>query len=137
MRLRRGYSGKPKVLHKLTRWLINSEDVTTYTITSTNPQVVVDEACPGKGGKCGSTSIDRRMHNLLSRRFGAAFASLPPEKTGVGSKFMKDFESEKLKFDGNMSWVPLPLKLKMPLLQSGAVSAEHYDFDEDEILLSA
>jgi hypothetical protein len=53
------------------------------------------------GGKCGSTYIDRNLHSLLSRRFGAPFDSLPFSKKGPGSKFMISFETVKRDFGRN------------------------------------
>jgi hypothetical protein len=112
------------------------QDVTTYTIRGTKPYVTVDEAVPGEGGKCGSTAIDRRLYALLSKRFAKAFSELPPEKTGVGSRFMRDLELGKCGFDGDLGRFPSPVKLKMQSLEEGSIGDDQYDFENDEILVS-
>ena len=99
--------------------------------------MTVDEAVPGEGGKCGSTAIDRRLYTLLSKRFGPAFSELLPEKTGVGSRFMRDLELGKCGFDGDLRRFASPVKLKMRSLVGAGIDEEQYDFDNDEILVSA
>jgi hypothetical protein len=99
--------------------------------------VTVDEAVPGEGGKCGSTAIDRRLYALLSKRFEKAFSELPPEKTGVGSRFMRDLELGKCGFDGDLARFPSSVKLKMRSLEEGSIGEDQYDFENDEIFVSA
>lgn len=53
------------------------------------------------GGKCGATFIDRNLYNLMSRRFGIAFDSLPSEMKAPGSRFMSCFEVIKKSFGRN------------------------------------
>ncbi|KAH8808655.1 Hsp70 family protein-like protein [Xylogone sp. PMI_703] len=73
-------------------------DITTYTVTQVSPRLDFDELCIGVGGKCGSTYIDRNLHSLLSKRFGAAFDKLPFAQKGPGSRLMSSFEKYKQDF---------------------------------------
>ena len=41
-------------------------DLISYTVTSLNPILEVDEAAPGTGGVCGSTFLNRRFEEYLS-----------------------------------------------------------------------
>lgn len=62
--------------------------------------------------------------------FGTAFTNLPTGKRHVNSKFMKQFELVKREFNGSGSFQTHRLGLKM-----NPQASEHYDYDEDEILL--
>jgi hypothetical protein len=53
------------------------------------------------GGKRGSTYIDRNLHTLLSRRFGAKYDDLPFAQKGPGSRLMTSFEKHKRDFGLN------------------------------------
>ena len=88
------------------------------------------------GGKCGGTSIDRRLYALMVERYGKAFTSLPPTKTGPGSTFMNQFETCKKIFtceDPKQTW---DLPLRMPLLQAGDGGDHGYDWEEGMISLT-
>ncbi|PMD34535.1 Hsp70 family protein-like protein [Hyaloscypha variabilis F] len=76
-------------------------DITTYVITQVSPQLMFDELQIGAGGKCGSTYIDRNLHTLLSRRFGAKYDDLPFAQKGPGSRLMTSFEKHKRDFGLN------------------------------------
>jgi len=79
-----------------------------------------------KGGKCGSTYIDRNLHALLSNRFGRAFDELPWGQKGPGSKFMTCFEMVKRNFglnDEREGQELGPLRLDIP-------ESEYYDEGE-------
>jgi hypothetical protein len=98
----------------------------------------LEEACVGEGGKSGGTSLDRSLHALMEARFGAAFLSLPPQKTGASSTFMKDFEKIKRNFEGEEKAkkdAEIPLKMKM-LNPADKAIHEIYDFDEDMVKLT-
>jgi hypothetical protein len=85
------------------------------------------------GGKCGSTYIDRNLHSLLSRRFGAPFDTLPFSKKGPGSKFMISFETVKRDFGRNDDDDDIreltDLKLDIP-------DSEFYDEEEQVVKLT-
>lgn len=85
------------------------------------------------GGKCGSTYIDRNLHSLLSRRFGAPFDNLPFSKKGPGSKFMISFETHKRDFgrhdDDDGIRELNDLKLDIP-------DSEFYDEEEQVVKLT-
>lgn len=85
------------------------------------------------GGKCGSTYIDRNLHSLLSRRFGAPFDTLPFSEKGPGSEFMMSFETVKRDFgrdDGDDDIRKLTnLKLDIP-------DSEFYDQRERTVKLT-
>ncbi|OBT74750.1 hypothetical protein VF21_06621 [Pseudogymnoascus sp. 05NY08] len=108
-------------------------DITTYTIAQVQPHLEFDELCVGVGGKCGSTYIDRNLHSLLSRRFGAPFDTLPISKKGPGSRFMKSFESSKRDFgrddDDDDIRELTDLKLDIP-------DSEFYDEEEQFVKLT-
>ncbi|APA11341.1 hypothetical protein sscle_07g061110 [Sclerotinia sclerotiorum 1980 UF-70] len=108
-------------------------DITTYTITSVGVKLEFKELYIGAGEKCGSTFIDRRLHFLLSERFGNAFKDLPCEKKGPDSKFMNAWEFLKRDFGhdiNDMGTFDLgPLKLNSP-------SSKHYDDIEHVVHLS-
>ena len=53
------------------------------------------------GGKCGSTCIDRKLHDLLSQRFGDAFKNVSWVHKGPGSRLMTSFEGIKRDFGLN------------------------------------
>ncbi|EDN95710.1 hypothetical protein SS1G_11589 [Sclerotinia sclerotiorum 1980 UF-70] len=96
-------------------------------------QLEFKELYIGAGEKCGSTFIDRRLHFLLSERFGNAFKDLPCEKKGPDSKFMNAWEFLKRDFGhdiNDMGTFDLgPLKLNSP-------SSKHYDDIEHVVHLS-
>ena len=71
----------------------------------------------------------------MRRWFGEAFTNLPISDTGPGSRFMRDFEGYKKDFpegSGELNRI----HLKMSRLAPGAVDANRYDFETDEVLFS-
>jgi hypothetical protein len=125
-------------------------DLVTYRIIKLQP-LQLEEACVGEGKKChlrsrrlltsaagakiGGTAIDRALHELMYKRFDAAFMNLPSEKKGAGSNFLKSFEEVKRNFKGkDKSKKILRLSLKMSKMdeESGVVQ-EYYDSLEDEV----
>ena len=83
------------------------------------------------GRKIGGTMVDREIHKLLSRRFGAAFDSLGQDQVGQGSKLMQDFEWNK-RIYGNEN-----AKLKdLRLFLRGTPDSVHYDSVEGGIILT-
>ncbi|OCL13732.1 hsp70-like protein [Glonium stellatum] len=112
-------------------------DITTYVVEKVAPTLKLREACVGVGGKCGGTYIDRNLHKLMTTRFGTAFTSLPPERTGPGSTFMQQFESKKRSFSSTApSKRPAKLRLIMPELVRKEEDVIGYDKTYGEILLS-
>ncbi|KAF5877191.1 putative hsp70 family protein [Botrytis fragariae] len=108
-------------------------DITTYTVTSVAPKLTFEELCIGTGGKCGSTYIDRHLHDLLSDHFGNDFDSIPYSRKGPGSVLMNNWEVLKKGFGRNMEeagTVELgPLYLDLP-------SSHQYDREDNVIFLS-
>jgi hypothetical protein len=85
------------------------------------------------GGKCGSTYIDRKLHVLLSQRFGDAFEKVPWAQKGPGSKFMTCFEGIKRDFglkDDHEERELGPINLGIP-------DSEFYDEEERLVKLSS
>ena len=109
-------------------------DIVSYKILKKEP-LQLEEICIGVGAKCGGTSCDRALHQLMATKYGAAFESLPATKTGPGSRFMEMWESIKRDFDGEDMEAELVLELKMPLKDQGA--SVDYDFETDEITIHA
>lgn len=110
-------------------------DINTYKIIDTSPNLEFDELCTGKGGKCGSTYLDREMLKLLESRFGAAFRKVPVKSRGPGSPFMESWESAKRDYsggDGNdtRSYRVVPLRL------DGDFLVQYYDESEVTVILS-
>lgn len=75
-------------------------DLVSYRVLSKEP-LQLEEICIGVGGKCGGSSCDRALHELMMKRYGEAFSSLATSKTGPGSRFMEIWESIKRDFDGD------------------------------------
>ncbi|KAK2801368.1 hypothetical protein FQN50_007753 [Emmonsiellopsis sp. PD_5] len=76
-----------------------NKDLITYKIISTKPFKIA-EACTGTSAKCGATTIDRELHQLMESRYGAAFSGKPREEISQGSEFMNKFEVLKKTFKG-------------------------------------
>ena len=109
-------------------------DLTSYRLQRDEP-LRLEEACVGEGGKMGGTTIDRNLHNLLEKRFGKAFTSLPLKKRGGKSAFMTAFEQCKRDFDGRPNQTfELPLKMKM--LSEDETDVTGYDFEEEQVLIT-
>jgi len=128
------------------------QDITTYSIVRTFPSIEFDELCVGagmtlpislwkkaraltdpfKGGKCGSTYIDRNFLNLMTERFGAAFENVPSRRKGPGSEFMTSFEKAKQSFGTTEN----ELFEIYPIDMQGDLALEHYDEDEAAVVLS-
>lgn len=83
------------------------------------------------GGKCGSTTIDRALHRLMEERFGPLFTSLSYQKTGVGSKFMTQFESIKRDFGFSKRSRQYLLDLNL-----GCEDSQWYRSDENEVVIT-
>ena len=109
-------------------------DIVSYKILDKEP-LQLEEICIGVGAKCGGTSCDRALHQLMSNKYGAAFKNLPATKTGPGSRFMEMWESIKRDFDGQDMEAEFALELKIPLEDKGA--AVDYDFETDEVTINA
>ncbi|KAK5276958.1 hypothetical protein LTR40_010978 [Exophiala xenobiotica] len=112
-------------------------DLCTYRISKTEP-LQLEEACVGQGAKCGATSVDRALHELLQERFGTAFSNLPLAKIGAGSVLMNAFEAIKRDFTGAYDeghYFELPLKMRK-LDEDDPAIATYYDFEEDMIKLT-
>ncbi|KAK2788107.1 hypothetical protein FQN52_006944 [Onygenales sp. PD_12] len=75
-------------------------DLITYKIVSTKPFKIA-EACTGTSAKCGATTIDRELHQVMESRYGAAFSGKPREEISQGSEFMNKFEVLKKTFKGS------------------------------------
>lgn len=88
-------------------------DISVYTIVEVEPRLEFEELCGDgervsvveddlansfPGGKCGSTFIDRNLHNLMQRRFGQAFQEIEMKRKGPGSRFMNSWEGIKRSF---------------------------------------
>lgn len=107
-------------------------DITSYTITQSQPQLQFKELCVGVGGKCGSTFIDRNFHSLMSRRFGRAFENLDQKVKGPGSRFMRSFEDVKCDFGASTS---TELKEISPFVMN-VEDSEYYDSETHAVFLS-
>ena len=84
------------------------------------------------GGKCGATYVDRNLHDLLTRRYGDAFSSLPISKRGPGSRFMDEFEGAKKDF-GSAGPRTTSLRLIMKNIKKGDWNCVQYDPEDGEV----
>ena len=67
----------------------------------------------------------------MSSKFGDAFDTLPFEKRGPGSKFMKQFEAHKVEFGYGGQ-----LEFELALLLPRVTDSEYYDAQETSVKLS-
>jgi hypothetical protein len=86
-----------------------------------------------KGGKCGSTYIDRNFFQLMTSRFGSSFQDVPLRRKGPGSEFMVSFEKAKQSFgtSENETFEVYPIDM-----QPGDWNQDYYDEDEAAVILS-
>lgn len=74
----------------------------------------------------------------METTFGDCYTRLPPEKTGPGSRLMKEFETCKKAFDGTN--LDKTLELNFPLLgtelRKAKRKSEAYEFGENHVLLT-
>ena len=105
-------------------------DITSYRLVALDPVLEFEELVEGIGGKCGSTYIDRELITWMSRMFGSKFDSLPFEKIGPGSRFMREFQSQKHDFgytdERNKQY-------ETTLVMPRAGDGEFYDSDESTV----
>jgi hypothetical protein len=109
-------------------------DLVSYRILSKEP-LQLEEICIGVGGKCGGSSCDRALHELMMKKYGEAFSSLATSKTGPGSRFMEIWESIKRDFDGDDMDAEFELHLKM--FSGNPDHVTGYDFETDEVTITA
>ena len=76
--------------------------------------------------------MDRNFHDLLTRRYGKSFTSLPISRRGPGSRLMRDFESSKKDF-GSAGPRNVRLRLIMRDIAEGDWNCVQYDPEEGEI----
>lgn len=87
------------------------------------------------GGKCGSTYIDRNLHQLMAQRFGDSFAKVEMRRKGPGSGFMESWERAKRSYRHGARDSAYDIELG-PLNLEGVHSADHYDQSEGMVLLT-
>lgn len=105
-------------------------DITSYKIMAVYPKLQFDELIEGVGGKCGSTYVDREFHRWMSTMFGSRYSNLRHEKTGPGSKFMREFEQCKIEFGSSEDLdAPYELELVIP----GIEDSKFYDTEESVV----
>lgn len=108
-------------------------DITSYKVTQMTPKLKFEEIVEGTGGKCGSTYIDREFHQWMVKTFGRRFEDMKFEKTGPGSRFMKDFESHKRDFGYSTDNDQI---YEINLVIPGARDSDVYDTDESIVKLN-
>jgi len=123
-------------------------DITTYTIVETSPRLEFEEVVVGNGrwlhdnirhkltneGKmCGSTFVDRNLHELMRKRFGKAFEDVDPRRRGPGSRFMTQWESVKRSFGQSGDYITKEIG---PLIMRGVSSSEWYDDEDGSVRLT-
>ena len=109
-------------------------DCITHKIVSYDP-LQLEESCCGEAGKSGSTSIDRALYELLSKRFGEAFERVGP---GLLGRMMEEFEKAKRGFQGADMEVGKTYELHLPMeLDANDDSWEDmYDFLDHSVIIT-
>lgn len=81
--------------------------------------------------------VNLNFRTLMQRRFGTAFTSLGPEKTGPGSRFMTEFETAMSDFSPtNSTRRVLRFHLRMRDLSSlDPDISKYYDEDDEDVRL--
>lgn len=116
---------------------LNIQDLVSYRIEAVTPKLVLKQTCVSKGGKCGSTSIDRAFYAFMKREFGDAFTGLRYDLRGPGSLLMQEFEKEKRNLgvsrrrDNILLTFP-GLKERLP----NDFPRERYDREYEELILT-
>lgn len=106
-------------------------DITTYRIKKMKPKFEFEEVLVGSGGKAGSTYIDREFHRWMNVKFGDHFMKgVNPDKKGVGSRFMREFEALKCDFGSPTNQSHM---YEVPLTMHGVEDGENYDSDESMV----
>lgn len=79
--------------------------------------------------KCGGTTIDRALHELMTLKYGTAFSAKDRMEINHGSQFMKEFESIKRRFTGKKPEYKLTLIMDLE-------NAQGYDRKSGKITLT-
>nr|OQO22529.1 hypothetical protein B0A51_09680 [Rachicladosporium sp. CCFEE 5018] len=103
-------------------------DITTYAVEKVEPAPVFEEVC----AKCGSTSIDRAFHELMSERFGSAWGQIEERRKGPGSKFMDQWERVKRSFGDTGD----ERNSELQLIIRDAPESQYYDEEEGMVKLT-
>jgi hypothetical protein len=83
-----------------------------------------------RGGKCGSTYIDRLFIRWMKETFGPSYTNLGWEKRGPGSPLMKAFEGHKKDFGTSVTtWA----SYEMPLVMRDVPESRYYNESECEV----
>ena len=77
------------------------QDITTYRVSlDENDQPVFEEVLVGAGALCGSTLIDRNVHDWMVEKFGDDYNNVDKEFRSPSSPFFVRFEEAKKGFTG-------------------------------------
>lgn len=89
------------------------------------------------GAYAGATCVYREFIKDCTNEFGKMFSTLPPEKTGVGSSFHRDFEERMRGFCGNDdSWsLKIPLPAMKKAYDESNIRSVRYDTDEVSVIV--
>ncbi|EJT68732.1 hypothetical protein GGTG_13697 [Gaeumannomyces tritici R3-111a-1] len=100
-------------------------DLISYKITHIEPRFHVEEAAVGHGEKCGASFIDKEFLSWLQKWIGATrFNQIPFDKKRHGSRMMKDFEANKLGFDGTDEGMAIRLPSECGILDDSRLQME-------------
>lgn len=111
-------------------------DITSYTVAAITPTLKIEESCVGIGAKCGASYVDRNFETLMVDRYGTHYTSLPANKRGQGSEFMKRFEDVRNDFSGT-NHNSFNLQLVMRNLNESDPNCIQYDPEDGEITLTS
>lgn len=82
---------------------------------------------------CGSTFVDRNLHELMRRRFGQAFDDVEPRRKGPGSRFMTQWEGVKRSFGQSGDYITKEIG---PLNMKGVPDSQWYDSEDCSVKLT-
>ncbi|RAL00077.1 Hsp70 family protein [Aspergillus ibericus CBS 121593] len=103
-------------------------DISAYRITNDDPWELSERSI-GSRARYGTVNIDRRLHQLLFKRFGQAYVSLLRDRRS-SSRMMRSFEWNKRRYRSRLKVKPLPAILRAP-------ASPWYDPVKGEVILSA
>ncbi|KAK6337277.1 hypothetical protein TWF730_002683 [Orbilia blumenaviensis] len=107
-------------------------DLISYKITQLEPNLSVEEAAIGSGGKCGASYVESEFLSWLEKWIGSeAFHKIPIEKTRHDSQMMASFENNKSYFSGDDD----EMEIRIPA-ESGIQNSEELNIDEGTLTLS-
>lgn len=106
-------------------------DATTLTILQNDPSLKLSEACVSQGGRCGTVTLQCQILDILAKKLGVTFTSLPESSTRRGTSFQLDLEDSLERFTDTQLDSISRLRLQLP----EGFEHDDYDAESGEIIL--